>query len=136
MKRNLRLSVLLTLVIVLMTSCLGSIGKHTYNINFNNNSDEQIAVYIGFDDKSGNTLYPDTALPKNNYTRTITKGEINYNYIFTKEGDFNIVSVFILNQDTINKYAWSEIRDDYKIIKRYDLSKADLIKLNWAITYP
>jgi hypothetical protein len=46
------------------------------------------------------------------------------------------ISMFILSKDTLDKYDWAKIRSDYNILKRYDLSLADLQRMNWTITYP
>lgn len=46
------------------------------------------------------------------------------------------LSVFIFSSDTLNTFPYSEIRDDYKILKRYDLSIEDLELLNFKVTFP
>ncbi len=46
------------------------------------------------------------------------------------------LSVFFFHQDTLQKYKWQEIKDKYKILKRYDLSLNDLQNLNFSIPYP
>jgi hypothetical protein len=39
------------------------------------------------------------------------------------------LSVFYFHVDTINKYSWEEIRQGYKVLRRYDLSIDDLYLL-------
>jgi len=46
------------------------------------------------------------------------------------------MSVFIFHSDTLKKYTWEDVRNGYKILKRYDLSLEDLKQMNWKITYP
>ena len=46
------------------------------------------------------------------------------------------MSVFIFHTDTLNKYSWQEVRDGYKILRRYDLSLEDIKKMKWTIPYP
>ena len=36
------------------------------------------------------------------------------------------ISVFIINLDTLKSYSWETIRDEYKIMVRYDLSADDI----------
>ena len=43
---------------------------------------------------------------------------------------------YVFSVDTLEKYSWEEIREGYKILKRYDLSMDDLDSLDWTITYP
>ena len=76
-------------------------------------------------------------LPKEaNYTHKIPKLSKYYSYEFDIEGGLDKICVFILSQDTINKYTWDEIRDEYKIIKRYDLTEKNIKDMNWKINYP
>jgi len=48
----------------------------------------------------------------------------------------NTLYVFLYSVDTLNKYPWSQIQKDYKILQRYALSIDDLQKLDWNVTYP
>ncbi|SQA93841.1 hypothetical protein [Capnocytophaga ochracea] len=53
-----------------------------------------------------------------------------------KELPKDTLSIFIFNTDTLNKYSWEEVRRDYKILKRYDLSIQDLELLDYKVYYP
>lgn len=46
------------------------------------------------------------------------------------------LSIFIFHTDTLNKYPWEKIRDEYKILKRYDLSFEDIKRLGYKVPYP
>ncbi len=46
------------------------------------------------------------------------------------------LSVFLFHSDTISSVSWERIREEYIILKRYDLSFSDLEEMNWTITYP
>ncbi|MCL2417576.1 MAG: hypothetical protein FWD02_06585 [Bacteroidales bacterium] len=37
---------------------------------------------------------------------------------------------------TLKKYTWEEIREGYKILKRYDISWQEMEELNGMIFYP
>ena len=45
------------------------------------------------------------------------------------------LSIFIFHTDTLNKYSWEEVRDGYKILRRYDFGKEDLENLH-ELVYP
>lgn len=46
------------------------------------------------------------------------------------------ISYFILSPDTIAKYGWEDVRKNYRILKRYDLSYGDMESLDFNIYYP
>lgn len=48
---------------------------------------------------------------------------------------YNKLSVFIFNSDTLDAYSWDKVRDEYKILKRYDLSLDDIRNLDYNITF-
>lgn len=91
-------------------------------------------------------LYPDTLLPTedlNPFCKRIdpmslykTQLRIETITIKTLFEEKDSLMFFIFSADTLKKYSWDEIREDYKILKRYDLSVVDLDSLNWTITYP
>ena len=46
------------------------------------------------------------------------------------------MSVFIFDSEVLENIEWKEIRDNYMILKRYDLSLEDLQKLDFTLYYP
>ena len=109
-------------------------GVEEVPIWITNNADHNLLAYVGLG--NGGTLYPDTALPPENYTFPVDHGRMNSNvFRFSPEGK-DTVCVFLLHEDTVKKYPWNIIRDEYKILKRYDIAITDLKKMNWTITYP
>ena len=89
--------------------------------------------------------YPDTLLPKTNIGRYCSKIEPQHYEAWSP--DLTVKDIrdsykkdtlifFVFSVDTLNKYSWEEIREDYKILKRYDLSISDLDSMNWTIIYP
>ena len=46
------------------------------------------------------------------------------------------ILIYILNKDTVDTYSWDVIRNNNKILKRYNLSIKDLEKQSWKVTYP
>ena len=87
--------------------------------------------------------YPDTILPpilrgvtiKTSSTVFIVDGK-NWKYIYNVRFSSGIMSVFILSCDTLAKYTWEQVREDYNILVRYDLRLQDLYKLDFVIVYP
>jgi hypothetical protein len=113
-------------------------------IDLYNNSGSPISYYLPWEDS---VFYPDTTLP--DITSTLYKP-----YMFKKQWSVNFgspgpnenqlfamfptdtLSIFFFDPDTLLKYDWRIIREEYKILVRYDLSHSDLKKLNWRIDYP
>lgn len=46
------------------------------------------------------------------------------------------LSIYFFHPDTLSLYDWDVIRNDYKVLKRYDLSIEDLNSLNFTVPYP
>ncbi len=114
-----------------------------YAVTLENNADHSIGCCFALGGKFF-TLYPDTTLPQTG--RYIPK-EIRPNSRFYKDSGLkwkevyaqlaqDTMSVFIFHTDTLNKYPWEKIRDDYMILKRYDLSLEDLERCDYLLTYP
>jgi hypothetical protein len=112
-----------------------------------NRSDEDISFYFAFDDAPdfGWFTYPDTSIMtkevseyhlwdaiKGNHKRF----EISPLAVYYRDTHTDTLCFFILSTDTIAKYDWETIRTEYKILKRYDLSYQNFIKLGYKISYP
>ena len=87
--------------------------------------------------------YPDTTLTVNrpsllqvnpNDHNDLRSGP-KWEYIIN-EIPSDTLSIYIFDADTINAYDWSQIKEGYKVLKRYDLSVEDLKQKNWTVTYP
>lgn len=135
-----------TIIFLLLISSLYKCEKamdNKYAVYLENNVSYSIGCYFGLGGDFG-TLYPDTTLPVNNQyviaevksgSRYIYDSGIEWEEIYSKLPQ-DTMSVFIFHSDTLDKYNWEEVRDGYKVLKRYDLSLEDLKQNNWTITYP
>jgi hypothetical protein len=47
-----------------------------------------------------------------------------------------IFRIFVFASDTIKKYGWEKAKNDYLILKRYDVNLEYIKKHKWVITYP
>lgn len=125
------------LIILSLTLCSYSCEKlvdHTNFIRIHNNTNDTIQIYAGYN-------YPDTTL-------NLEKPKLVMIYPNTQNGGLesktdwkdkvinDTLNIFILSKDTVDRYSWDKIRNDYNVLKRYDLSLDDLKNMNWTITYP
>ncbi len=107
-----------------------------YSIKIVNNTSTRLNCSYG-------DAYPDTSLPLNYpYIIHILPNDF-HNFNSSKkwesvvaEAPSDTLSFFIFNSDTLNAFPWAQIRNEYKILKRYDLSIQDLQSTNYTITYP
>jgi hypothetical protein len=52
------------------------------------------------------------------------------------ESPYKVYMVFIFSYDSLSKLPWAKIRDNYIVLKRYDLTLKELDSMNWTINYP
>lgn len=128
-------------LLVLPSGCKDTFPKSS--ITLINNFDKDISYYFAFGGEGG-IIYPDTILPillTPPFPRA-QKGQSGfYDCNCTEEEIFEFIasdtlSLYIFHPDTLLKYDWQQIVDDYNILKRYDLSLGDLEALDFEIPYP
>ncbi len=120
----------------ILVACL--VMDYDQSFRFTNNSDSDVYIYLGVVDRSlGGTLYPDTAVSEIRAGVLFKRGESrHYSYSSAKEDIWvDTLSLFIFDADVFDTYSWEEIKNDYKVLKRYDLSPQDLRQLNYIIHY-
>ena len=135
---------------MLLDSCYSWGGRQVLGLV--NNSDIEVSFYpysfLPISLKYG-SLYPDTVLKLDTLKdlsliyiqphcragfvtsfdyRDIKKGMIPY--------ESDTLMFFLFSTDTLKKYSWEEIKRDYKVLKRYDITGGELNKLDWTLTYP
>jgi hypothetical protein len=130
-----KMNIFVILSIILCSASCEKLVDHVYSFKIQNNYSDTIQFYESY-------IYPDTAID-------VTKPRLKmvfpskYSFLDSKKDWDEVlvppketISIFILSKDTIDKYSWDEIRIDYNILKRYDLSLEDLQRMNWTISYP
>lgn len=114
-------------------------------ITFINNTDKTICWKIG---KS----YPDTSLNMettkwigtSRYTEQAVNPHSKGSFIEgdNKEAWFSsnfvkdTIMIFIFDKYVLIDLPWEKVKNEYLVLKRYDLSLADLQRMNWTLTYP
>jgi hypothetical protein len=129
------------IIFVLMSACK-NFPYQRYPYKIQNNSDSFIKAYIALSTNEG--IYPDTSFffPKDKLIieiKPFDKYHSDVGASWDKIYSYfplDTMSIFIFHADTLNKYQWEEIRQRYKILKRYDLSLHDFQKLDYTIYYP
>ena len=129
------MSNLFMILLVLSSVSCQKLFDHAYIIKIQNNSKDTIQFYASYN-------YPDTSM---DVTKPLLKMVYpsKYSSLESKKQWDNVlvapsdtISIFILSKDTLDKYDWAKIRNDYNILKRYDLSLEELKRQSWIVTYP
>lgn len=130
--KNLLLIIGIVLLAAALTACPDDESECIW---MQNNSHLNVVTYIGEDDL-GEPAYPDTLLPSKNLTVSVPQGGLRQ-YFFKKDIKNSKVCIFFLDQDTITKYGWDKVRDNYMILKRLDVNEKYLRQedINWVIVY-
>ncbi|HLO60671.1 MAG TPA: hypothetical protein VK179_18115 [Bacteroidales bacterium] len=113
-----------------------------YAIKINNNTHKRIYVSAGCG-RYGIPDYPDTLLPSKEpsllniepHDYNNLRSSIEWESIILRM-EYDTLSIYFFDADTIDANTWNEIKRGYKIIKRKDLSLDDLRQTNWTIDYP
>jgi hypothetical protein len=140
---------LVLLALISLASCENiSLGKKVWRISIENRSSQIIQViHPEYDRKKKEwlniNLYPDTSLVQNKPINMISLKPTTKNVIdLARDYDETFetipsgkLSIYIFSEDTLNKYSWEEIRQGYKVLKRYDLTHAELDQMDYTIVY-
>lgn len=127
------------LIITLLMFCNFScepLVDHVYRIWLKDNSEKGFVFLVNYN-------YPDTLI-SNEYDKLIgvpANKRVPYDSKEKWEEVFkglpaDTLTIFIFDGDTVASYEWEYIRNEYKILRRYDLSLQDLERLEWTVTYP
>lgn len=133
------------LISILVTSCERVAMDKDYPLFLKNQSNHSVRTIINQGGKFG-LHYPDTSLPEVSdrisieilpgSKNAVAGGDVTWAQIFASQFPLDTLSFFVLHSDTVSKFIWNDIKSDYKILKRYDVSLTDLEKLNYTLTYP
>jgi hypothetical protein len=114
----------------------GCVLPSYYDITYVNNADYNINFQVLDSRGKYTNCYPDTTISFDKNMGFIKAGsyvDVVIGILTIEEFVFNLpsdtLSVFYFHPDTLSKYSWEVIQNDYKILRRYDLSLEDLIKL-------
>ncbi len=108
-----------------------------FRLKIKNNSNKSIFY-------SNSYNFPDTSFDYNPYyspeffkiiSGGIVSDRIRGNWD-DKFKSLDTLIIFIYDEETLRTYPWDTVRENYLILKRYELSYKELNDLNWTINYP
>jgi len=129
-------SIVILFVLLTLVACP---MDYDQSFRFSNNSDVDVYIYLGVANRDmGGSLFPDTAVSRLRVGTPFKQGETRtYSYSSAKENIWlDTFCLFIFDADIFNMYEWEDIRNDYKILQRYDMSFEDIKMLQRKISYP
>lgn len=106
------------------------------------NSSSQSIYFLSYD-KFSEIQYPDTTLPAQK-PNVIILGPDGKFFIDKREpwseeiNDLaaDTLSIFFFEKTSFEDSSWTKIRDNYMVLRRYDLSLQDLERIDFDVTYP
>ncbi len=137
MKRHILL--VLAIAVTAIKSC--DLEADFYTINIQNTTNSTLKFHVASEDSP--VIYPDTILPSNRENIVLQDVSGNVFWGGSKKWEDVIsalpsdtLSIYFFHPDTLSTYSWDVIRDEYKILKRYDLSVEDLQSIDLEVFYP
>ncbi|MFW5761315.1 MAG: hypothetical protein ACOCXH_10070, partial [Cyclobacteriaceae bacterium] len=131
-----------------ISSCEQIAMDRDFPLYLQNNSVDSVVAFLNLN-RSFGAIYPDTTISplvssaqsgiveiKGNTKEAIAGGSGTWEEYYEVSVPSDTLSVFMFHPDTLAKYEWHQIIEDYNILKRYDLSLGDLKRLDFIITYP
>ena len=109
--------------------------EKTYKFNIKNQSENELYFYI-------DSKYPDTTITVENTTnRILPMSTFRLGGFRTQNKKFeeavnDTLSFFFIAKETLENNYWSEIKTNYLILKRYDVSYNDFESVDFEIVYP
>jgi len=138
-----KLCIIVGLIGLFFSSCEKEDTENAhYRIRFNNDSDYWIGGLY-------DPYYPDTTInypwfptdstkckiqPKESLIITNGHFKSTFESFFSSTNDTLMFYIFDYKVLTTNK--WAEVRDNYMVTQRYDLSLDDLRRLDWKLSFP
>lgn len=136
-----RYFIMIMLLITLGASQCEKMVENFYGISFSNKSSS--TVRYTFVKPGGGKLYPDTLLPDTKPRGiNVPSNEVEATYLKVKYEDFfnaipsDTMSFFVFDDSIFQNTDWTIIKEQYKVLRRYDMSLQDLKSLNFRVAYP
>lgn len=130
-------NILIFINTLLFISC--EFPNQTYKFRIVNNSEKTLYFDRSISNRS---VYPDTLISETKvqlkvspHTTSYQGGLISTEEVF-KKYSIDTLSIYFFDADIVDNYSWETIREEYKILKRYDLSIEDIQLLDYEIPYP
>lgn len=132
----------LVFVLSLFFFLQGCGDKFDSRLKFINNSNAPVLVYGDFSLINDTLINCDgcyTNIREDSYYKSKDTSEMGlhgklYDEYLVKNPD-QILRIFVFASDTIKKYGWEKAKNDYLILKRYDVNLEYIKNHKWVIGY-
>lgn len=126
------------IIVFCILGCGKLFGEKFYTLGVFNNTSKLIRPYLGT-----NPAFPDTTLPIKKPGSVKVGSALKFDFTsqipwsnIISELPADTLSIYLFDDNIFSSDDWADIRENYKILMRYDLSIEDLERLNWKVTYP
>jgi hypothetical protein len=134
-----RTSIIIIIFLWLLCTAFNCENKNCHkHIGLINNTNIDIYIKEGSSDSSRfasefpNPITDDTyrVVPHTKNTTGLMRRSCHESNIKT------FISIYIFDANVLATFSWGTIEKNYMVLQRYDLTKEDLQRLNWELTYP
>jgi len=135
-------SLIICCCLILLFGCPDKDLKDDSVITLINNSSENVVFYEEYKQIVDTSLAISSYYPTNPQivAASIMSGNSIQNngpYIELFSGlNDKVLMIYLFSRDTLEQVPWRRIRDEYLVLRRYDLTLEDLEAMNWLIEYP
>ena len=143
------------MLVGVLGGCEKEFNYERFDVYIENSASHAIGFYAGaYTPAYPQYLYPDTLWPGSEYWETISDNVLNLpqggrRVLFSSRSGVNMnidafydwlprdtVSIYVFHTDTLRKYGWDGVREEYRVLQRYDLGWLDMKILNNNVPYP
>jgi len=131
--------IVLGILFATLLACENNKGE-VNTIELQNNSDlDKLSFLIG--GFESDVIFPDTILP----VEEINIRDLSGNVFVGNNADFiriindlpkDTLSFYFFDANVIENEGWEKVRDEYLVLRRYDLSEDDLRTLDFTVPFP
>ena len=129
-------------ILFVCAGCPDQDDKPDSVVTIRNNSSKDILHFVEYRIPTDSTLPVNSIFPTSeNISITIIDANSERAYRDSwlrafQDNPNKVLMLYLFSRDTIEQVSWEEIVEDYKILRRYDLSLEDLESMDWVIEYP
>jgi hypothetical protein len=136
--KTLQIFIFLLIVILTMSMTQCEKEENFADLIIHNTSHDTILWYDKGGEASDTLLWDYNIFPtsgEKEINRILPNSTINLRDEYLPIGN-SFVHLFLFSKRQIDTIPWDTIRDNYLILRRYDLSKDDLVNGGWEVSYP
>ncbi len=119
------------------------VDKFDSRLKFVNNTNSPVFIHGNFSLRNDTVIHCDgcySNIREGDYYNPKDTAEIGLHGKlydeYLEQSPEEVYRIFVFASDTIKKYGWEKAKNNYMILKRYDVTLKYIKENNWIITFP